>query len=187
MIFKTKTFIFGLPLFETAVTLAISLTFSLLINDYQNSSFIIALLVSWVYAIKLKREMPFSLRSSSNYGVILRVAGLPDDFYTSIDMIIEDNKLVVITCPKDPMFRFAIKEHIYNKLGFVEFNDGDRVTVTSKQLGHSTFLLSYRDKVSLQNAISSLMKRGWKFQGEQGTESSLFDRVYTQTMIYYER
>jgi hypothetical protein len=85
------------------------------------------------------------------------------------------------------MLRRAVGENVYRMGGFAEFQTGDSFELSSKPLGKRSLILSYRSKETLQNSMSHLMQRGWRPYGEQGKESSLIDRVYTQTMLYGPR
>ncbi|KZX82419.1 hypothetical protein A3715_34140 [Oleiphilus sp. HI0009] len=112
------------------------------------------------------------------------VRGIPETFLEEVDDLIESNKLLIIGCPKNWALRKAISDRVYNKAGFVEFQLSDELSIDHKELGKRAVLLSYRAKKTLQDAISHLMNRGWNISGEQGIESNLIDRVYTQRMVY---
>ncbi|MDA0152342.1 hypothetical protein OH460_08510 [Vibrio sp. Makdt] len=117
----------------------------------------------------------------------LYIKGLPDNFFSDIEVIIETNQLVGIHCPKNKLLRIGLRQHVYGHGGFSEFFDGEDVTLSGLPLGNRTLLLSYRTKEKLQCAISTMQNRGWKMHGEQGVEANLIDRHYTQTMMYEPR
>ena len=182
---KIKHTVAGCPLFETLWVVSASLFFQF---------YVYPMLIVYVIAGFAGLHY-YKKRYLTDYTVLrfdigapfkseLLVQGLPEKLFEQIDQIILANKLVVITCPEHHFLRMGLRDYVYNKIGFVEFEDGAEIAIHEKELGKRAFLLSYRNKSNLQGTISDLLQRGWKISGEQGMESNLIDRVYTQRMVY---
>ena len=128
-------------------------------------------------------ELDYKLGAPVTSQILIK--GSPVDIKDKIELLITENKLIIIHCPKNSILRLAFKQYITGKAGFLEFIDSEGLAVDSKPLNDRVFILSYRDKGSLQTAMASLIQRGgWAIQGIQSYESTLIDRVYTQTMVF---
>lgn len=185
---KTKVIltIMGLPADTIAIALFISAGAFYFIGPYLTFYASASFIAGAVHLMLIKRDGGYQKLNLDIGGpyTTLYVKGLPDNTHEKIESLVESNQLVSIKCPDQKYLRIALRQHVYNRRGFSEFTESDHVEFAGKPLGKRTLLLSYRSKETLQNSISSMLNRGWQLYGEQGTESNLIDRVYTQTMLY---
>lgn len=185
-ILKVQLSVMGLPV----NSLFSLMVFSFILSYYfAFPGLVVYLCVSAVlsYAYKryfLKEYVSLSYNAGYPMDHQLLIKGLPLNFLKEINSLIESNQLVEISLPQNIHLRKAISQYVYNRMGFVEFYTSDTIKVQGKNLNKRAFLLSYRNKSTLQNSISILMNRGWDISGELGMERSLLDRIYTQRMVY---
>lgn len=175
---------FGLPAFHAAFGFAIAV----ILGGSYNITLPLGLMIVAVLIIYRKYALDeystkIPLIAGGPYSYLI-VKGLPDGVLESILKVVDSNQLVSITMPQDKMLRACFKRYISIKGGFVEFIEGIEFKLEGKPLGARCLLLSYRKKSELQDAISHLLSKGWKIQGEQSVDANLIDRVYTQTMLF---
>jgi hypothetical protein len=183
---KSIFLIFGMPALVIILATMLSVAFSYYVYPALFTCLIISCVAAYIWRKVLSSSYPLIL--SINVGgpidhkVMIR--GVPINALEQIRETVEKNRLVVLTLPKDNFLRIAFNQKIYQMGGFVEFKTGHTFALSDKPLGKRILLLSHRSKAQLQCAISHLLQRGWQLYGDQGTESSLVDRVYTQSMLY---
>ncbi len=177
----------GLPLNTVLGSVALSVAASYLVGPYVVAYTCLTLLAALGHQLVIKRDRDYQKLSHSVNGPIplhIYVKGLPDNIYEKIELLIESNQLVSIRCPMNRLLRKALSEGVHARGGFCEFILADEVELSGRPLGKRSLLLSYRTKKQLQESMSEMLQRGWTLYGEQGVESNLIDRVYTQTMLY---
>jgi hypothetical protein len=182
---KMKSCVLGLPVGFMLVAAGVSMALSYYVYSALIPYLAVSIIACYLYRKNLLKDhdsLRFDIGGPVKSEILVK--GIPEGFFVELEDLIESNKLVVVSCPKDWMLRKAISDYVYNKAGFVEFKLSDQVSIEQKDLGKRAVLLSYRTKKTLQDAISHLMNRGWSISGQQGMESNLIDRVYTQRMVY---
>ncbi|KIF53054.1 MULTISPECIES: hypothetical protein [Vibrio harveyi group] len=183
---KVVLTIMGLPADTIAIATLMSVAAFYYVGPYMLIYATATICIGLVHLMLIKRHGGYQKLNFDLGGpkMSLYVKGLPDDIHSRIESLIESNQLVLIKCPEHKFLRIALTQFVYNRGGFSELSKAECVELLGKPLGKRTILLSYRSKETLQNSISTMLQRGWKLYGEQGTESNLIDRVYTQTMLY---
>ncbi|USD58831.1 hypothetical protein J4N45_09850 [Vibrio sp. SCSIO 43140] len=147
----------------------------------------VAIIVAMVHGLIIKNNKDYQKLMFDFGGGMppyLYVKGAPDNLDKKVMSLIGSNQLVCIRCPKHVALENALFNMVTKHGGVCEFIRSDRIEIFGKPLGKRTVLLSYRSKKTLENSISIMQQRGWDLYGEQGVETSLLDRVYTQTMVY---
>ena len=184
---KLVVSIMGLPQNTVLGSVALSVAAYYLVGPYVEVYACLTLLAALGHQLVIKRDRDYQKLSFSVGGPIplhIYVKGLPDNIHAKIELLIKSNQLVAIRCPMNRFLRDALSERVHVRGGFCEFIVADEVELSGRPLGKRSLLLSYHTKEQLQESMSAMLQRGWKLYGEQGMESNLIDRVYTQTMLY---
>ena len=184
---KVVDLIMGLPRDTVLGSVVLTVVAFYLLGPYVEVYACLTLLAAIGHLLVIKRDRGYQ-KLSYNFGgpipMQIYVKGLPDNLHAEIESLIESNQLVAIRCSNNRCLRQALSEYVHVRGGFCEFIEADEVQLSGRPLGKRSLLLSYRTKEELQHSMSAMLQRGWKLYGEQGMESNLNDRVYTQTMLY---
>jgi len=179
--------IFGLPALVILAGIAVSFALAHYVYPALFGYIALTLVVAYIWRRHLLKSEHVIIRmpngGEANISKLL-VRGVSSNILEEIFTAINNNQLVIVHAPKNKPLRAALTETIYRKGGFSKFRDANRLYISSEPLGERVLLLSYGSKAKLQSAMSHLMARGWTLHGKQDVERSLFDRVYTQTMLY---
>ncbi|WP_240224562.1 hypothetical protein [Rheinheimera hassiensis] len=183
-----KMTIAGIPV---PAVLALIAAICLLSYFYPATLIYILAAAPLAYAIRIHTFRTYPITVKADLGgpipTTVVIKGLPASFKEDIEKAISENKQIVIGLPKKHKFNFlktVLSEYIYTRAGFCEFTHSNNFSVSYRPLDRKALLLSYHSKQSLQDAISTILQRGWQIEGSQSTESNLISRVYTQTMVY---